>query len=42
MFVHGVDIPILKSAAQNLEHEKSGQTKFKADQKIISKRVSVK
>jgi len=34
--------PFLKSAAQNLEHEKSGQTIFEADQKIISKEVSVK
>jgi len=37
-----VDIPIFENAAQNLEHEKSGQTKFEADQKIISKGVSVK
>jgi len=33
--------PFLKSAAQNLEHEKSGQAKFEADQKIISKWVPV-
>jgi hypothetical protein len=34
--------PFLKNAAQNLEHEKSGQTIFEADQIIISKGLSVK